>query len=126
MEYNALDRTYIENLGPEHAHKHITALQELMRQNASYKEIFEYGKPYLPHVRNPNTGRIEISRLYGYQPEIVRYFEVVAEIPSLPNRLKDLATDVAIYANGETLQGDNYYLTFDFDAELKKALEESA
>jgi len=90
--------------------------------SASYEELFRYGISYLPRIRNEKTGKINLHALNDYAPVITEFFDVLSELPSLPKDLADLATDLAIYANGESVQTDSYYQHLDPTANLEQAL----
>jgi hypothetical protein len=126
MQYSSDDLAYIQRAASKSASRHITALREMLLKNVPYAELFAYGSGYLPHIKNEKTGKIELERLDGYVPEIVEFFDILSEIPSLPARLKDVATDLAIYANGESVQIDAYYLHLDPESEIKNALRDAS
>jgi hypothetical protein len=65
-----------------------------------------------------------LDRLDAYNPEIVGYFEILSEVQSLPKKLRDLATDFAIYVNGESVQIDASYFKLNPSATLEKASKE--
>src|SRR6266576_5124559 len=100
MPYTSADMAYVQKAAQNSSSKHATTLAQMVAANVSYAEIFSYGQKYLPHIRDEKNGRINLDKLADYKPEIVEYFDVVAEMPSLPDNLKDLATNLAIYANG--------------------------
>lgn len=102
---------------------HLKALLEMIQNNASYAEVFSYGIRFLPQIKNEN-GKINLDKLNDYQPEIVEFFEVLSDFASLPKELADLATDFAIYANGETVQIDGYYQLLNPETMLKAVLHE--
>jgi hypothetical protein len=123
MHYSQEDRSYLLNATSASSSKHVNELASMVERNASYSELFEYGAAYLPRLKNEKTGKTDLEKLNGYVPEIVEFFDVVSELPSLPNRLKDLATDLAIYANGETVQADRHYYDLEPLAEIQLALK---
>jgi hypothetical protein len=98
-------------------------LAKMLEEDKSFADLFDHGKKYLPLIKSKQTGKLDLDRLHGYIPEIVEYFDVLAELPSLPDTLKDLATDLAIYANGETVQTDAYYQRMDYEHEIETALK---
>ena len=121
MNYTPEDIKYIEKAAQTSISKHVKALADLVRQSASYAELFAYGMPYLPQIRDKDTGKVDLEKLNGFVPKAVEYFYVLSELPSLPERLKELATELEIYADGEAVQADAYYFSFDPEAELRKA-----
>ena len=104
--------------------KHFEMLQQILAEDAPYSKIFHYGAQFLPKLRDPLTGKINLDLLEGYTPEVVRYFDTVADMPSLPGKLQDLAMTLAGYADGETVQIDSDYFSLDPDLEIEKALKE--
>src|SRR4051794_6288353 len=109
MQYTPADIAYIQKASFASSSKHVGALQRMIRNNLLFGEMFDYGAKYLPKIRNPKTGKIELERLNEYAPEFVEFFNILSELPSLPDRLKDVAIEFAIYANGESVQMDAYY-----------------
>jgi hypothetical protein len=124
MHYSVQDFEYLSGLTKASTDLHVLALVNMVKGEASYAKLFAYGSALLPDVRDKKTGKVDLRKLDSYQPEIVSYFSTLSELPTLPNRLKDLATDLAIYANGESLQTDPYYTNMRPELEIKKALDE--
>jgi hypothetical protein len=124
MIYSPDDLTYIGKIIKSAPTEHVIALADRMQRNVPYFELFTYGMRYLPEIRDKKTGKIDLDKLDTYNPEIVGYFEILSELPSLPKKLKDIATDFAIYANGESVQIDASYFKLNPVAALEKALEE--
>jgi hypothetical protein len=125
MPYSDLDREFISSVAGASSSLHLQELRRLIKENSPYSEIFEYGAAYLPRIRDEITGIVDLERMDDYRPQIMEYFDALSDLPSLPPRLQELATDFAIYANGETLQHDAFYLNFDYRAEIRKALRET-
>lgn len=124
MKYNQEDVIYVNSLLDRESSKHLKELSKMIKADSTHEELFDHGKKFLP-ARDERTGRVDLDKLSDYVPEIVGYFNVLAELPSLPKSLKEVATDLAIYANGESVQIDKYYQTLDPDLLIKKALEKS-
>ena len=122
MNYSQADMTHIEQAIQATTSKHVKILADMMRRNSPYIELFDYGMRYLPRIRDKKTGKIDLDRLNGFVPQVVSYFHALSEIPSMPEGLKNVATDFAAYADGESVQTDGYYFKLDPESELKKAL----
>ena len=125
MYYSPQDISYIERYSENSVSKHINVLIDKIRKNADYAELFNYGLQYVPKIWNEKSRSENLDLLNDYKPEIVEYFNVLSEIPSIPQKLKDLATDLAIYSNGESVQTDKYYQNLIPSQEIKKALDET-
>lgn len=98
---------------------HIVELSNFIKADASLKEIFLYGKKYLPNIIDKN-GKKDLNLLQGYVPDIVPYFEVLADSDALPYAAKEIATDFSLYANGSSLQIDNELYSMDLENKLDK------
>jgi uncharacterized LabA/DUF88 family protein len=119
--YSNKDISIIKRGMKLYSSKHLLKLLEMAEGNATYKTLFEYGKAFLPILKDPKTKRPDLERLEGYLPEVVGYFDTVAELPSLPENLQNLATELAIFADGEAVQTDEYYLNLDFESKIQSA-----
>jgi hypothetical protein len=124
MRYSPEDKEYVQTVAAGTDSKHLGKLVQMLEADAPYSEIFRYGAQFLPRLRDPVTGKVDLDRLEGYTPEVDSYFDTVAEIPSLPERLSDLAWELGLYADGETVQVDSYYYSLDCDREIENALNE--
>lgn len=122
MTYTSQDIEYIERFVSDTSTEHLKKLADMVKAGDTLENIFNYGRQFLPKIFDKKTGLGDLARLEGYTPVIVQYFDVLSELPSLSKNLKDLAADLAIYANGESVQLDSSYLNLDPEAELKKAL----
>ncbi len=85
---------------------HLIKLQDLVNTNSPLRDIFMYGIKFLPQITSPD-GKKNLDALTGYSPDIRLYFDVLSDIESLPADIKDLATDLALYANGSSVELDN-------------------
>lgn len=121
MPYTQEDIAYLQKTAATSTSRHVKSLAGLVSKDAPYQELFRHGMPYLPQIRDKETGKVDLDKLKGFKPEVVEYFHVLSELPSLPEALKDAATDFAAYADGEVVQQDGYYFSLDPEAELKKA-----
>ena len=124
MRYNPKDHQSVQVALNQTGSNHLETLARMLSDNATYSELFEYGLQFLPRLRDPVSGQINLDRLDHYEPEIVSYFHAIADMPSLALRLKDLATDLAIFADGEAVQNDAHYMNLDPEKEIKKALSD--
>lgn len=126
MLFNAKDRAFMRMITNNSTSEHIKVLAKLVEKNAPYPEMFYYGLKFLPRLRDPNSNMINLERLEGYKPEIVEFFDAISEIPSMPHELRAMATDLAIYANGESVQIDDYYQQLDPETALNKIFQGSS
>lgn len=123
MKYTSEDVDFVETECRRTNSEHLAALLRMIKTDSDYGELFAYGSKYLPQVRTLGNDKVDLDLLRNYKPVVLEYFNVLSDLPSLPEKLKELATDLAIYANGESIQIDPKYFSYNPIEEIKKALE---
>lgn len=98
---------------------HINKLEEFIQQGVTLSDIFLYGKKFLPNIVDTD-GKKNLDLLKNYVPEILPYFDVLAQSGALTPEAEELATDLALYANGTSLEIDNELYSLDVDQEIQK------
>ncbi len=84
--------------------KHLEHLQHMLDMQIPLKEIFLYGAHFLPQTSNNNG--LDLNALHTYTPDIQPFFDVLAQDTTLPQSIQDLATNLALYANGSSAEID--------------------
>lgn len=85
---------------------HLTQLRNLVANMSSARDIFLYGVQFLPKIIL-SDGKVDLNLLENYSPDIRPFFDILSEVVSLPKNVSDLATDLALYANGSSVELDN-------------------
>lgn len=98
---------------------HINKLEEFIQQGVTLSDIFLYGKRFLPNIVDTD-GKKNLDLLKSYVPDILPYFDALAHSGALSEKAEELATDLALYANGTSLEIDNELYSLDVDQEIQK------
>lgn len=96
----------------KYSNKHLEYLiNKLSNKYIDIEGVIIYGMKYLPDLLN-DKGNIDLDNLEGYKPEVVEYFTLLSELDFLKKDICDFCLNLAIYANGESMQINNNVYSF--------------
>lgn len=113
----------IKDIDPSGADANLLTLKNFFNSNTDIAEIISYGIKYLPDIGMGNNKNLD--NLKNYKQVIVNYFAVLSELSFLSRSIRDLCQDLSIYANGNSIQVDEYYYNLDIKEAVKKALNKN-
>jgi hypothetical protein len=113
---------FVELLESYEANKHLEKLKIFFTEDTlDMEQILTYGLPYLPNIIDAH-GNKNLDLLEGFVPQVVEYYEVLGELPFLPNTITDLCTDLSLYANSQSIEISSSVYEFSPASEIEKAL----